>query len=176
MKKAFVIAIPAAILAIGLAVFLGPGASTPKTAGPSKSPIKVKAAPPVRSGAEITEEPTTVTDTNTDATATSTSPETSEIVLEVPTGALVPAAFLDDAANTPQQHKVLDRIAAEFKKNISTREPGVSEAENWEAARKIADQRYLTFFGYQSYNQHHLQGAKEALKERKSAASAARTP
>lgn len=98
-----------------------------------------------------------------------------EIVLNVPTGAIVPAGFVDNTPRTPQQQKVLDQILTEFETNVSTPDPGVTETENWNTARQIADQRYLTLFGYQAYNQHHLQAAKEALNEKKAVVSQAPT-
>ncbi len=94
-----------------------------------------------------------------------------EIVLNVPAGAVVPAAFVDKTPRTPQQQKALDEILTDFDTNVSTPQPGVSETENWNTARQIADQRYLTLFGYQAYNQYHLQAAKEALNEKKAVVS-----
>ncbi len=93
-----------------------------------------------------------------------------EIVMTVPAGAMVPAALKDNELRTPQQQKALDQIAVEFEANVSNPPPGVTETENWETARQIADSRYLTLYGYQAYNQYHIEAAKEAVKEKKAVA------
>jgi hypothetical protein len=89
--------------------------------------------------------------------------------IPVPLGAKVPAAFFDESGHSPQQQKVLDKIAEDFSQSVSTQTPGVTAEENWEAARQLADQRYMTLFGYQAYNQQHIKAAKEALKEKQAA-------
>jgi hypothetical protein len=43
----------------------------------------------------------------------------------------------------------------------------MTKEEVWEAARKFADESYLILFGYQAYNQYHIQAAKEALREKR---------
>lgn len=93
-----------------------------------------------------------------------------EISIPVPEGAKVPAAFFDGEDKPVAQQKALDRIAEEFEQNVSEIPAGMKKEEVWEAARLIADERYLTLFGYQAYNQYHIQAAKEALKEKQTAA------
>jgi hypothetical protein len=90
-----------------------------------------------------------------------------EITIPVPEGAKVPALFQDDTPKPPQQMKALDRIANEFEQNVSEIPTGMTQEEVWEAARLIADERYMTLFGYQAYNQYHIKAAKEALKEKR---------
>lgn len=90
-----------------------------------------------------------------------------EISLPVPEGEKVPAVFFDAAEKPLPQQKALDRIAEEFERNVSEVPPGLTRKEVWEAARRIADERYLTLFGYQAYNHYHIQAAKEALKEKR---------
>ncbi len=90
-----------------------------------------------------------------------------EITIPVPEGAKVPALFQDDTPKPPQQMKALDRIASEFEQNVSEIPAGMTQEEVWEAARLIADERYMTLFGYQAYNQYHIKAAKEALKEKR---------
>ena len=89
-----------------------------------------------------------------------------EVVLEVPIGAVAPIAAYDDTPRSFQQEKALERIVDEFEQDVSQPAPGITEEENWNTARKIADQRYLTLFGYQSYNQYSIEAGKEALKEK----------
>ena len=91
-----------------------------------------------------------------------------EISIPVPQGAKVPAVFFDVEEKPIAQQKALDRIAQEFEKNVSEIPQGLTQEEVWEAARAIADERYLTLYGYQAFNQFHIQSAKEALKEKKS--------
>jgi hypothetical protein len=90
-----------------------------------------------------------------------------EITIPVPEGAKVPALFQDDTPKPPQQMKAVDRIASEFEQNVSEIPAGMTKEEVWEAARLIADERYMTLFGYQAYNQYHIKAAKEALKEKR---------
>lgn len=90
-----------------------------------------------------------------------------EISIQVPEGAKVPAVFFDGEGKPVAQQKALDRIAKEFEQNVSEIPAGMKKEEVWEAARLIADERYLTLFGYQAYNQYHIQAAKEALKEKR---------
>jgi hypothetical protein len=90
-----------------------------------------------------------------------------EITIPVPEGAKVPALFQDDTPKPPQQMKAVDRIASEFEQNVSEIPEGMTQEEVWEAARLIADERYMTLFGYQAYNQYHIKAAKEALKEKR---------
>lgn len=96
-----------------------------------------------------------------------------EISIPVPRGEMVPAVFQDDAPKPAAQMKALDRIAAEFEQNVREVPPGMTEGEVWGLAREIADERYLTLFGYQAYNQYHTQAAKEALKEKRARANSA---
>jgi hypothetical protein len=95
-----------------------------------------------------------------------------EITIPVPAGAKVPALFHDDTPKPPQQTKALDRIASEFEQNVSEIPAGMTQEEVWDAARLIADERYMTLFGYQAYNQYHIQAAKEALKEKRARSNA----
>jgi hypothetical protein len=95
-----------------------------------------------------------------------------EITIPVPVGAMVPALFQDDAPKPAQQLKALDRIASEFEQNVSEIPAGMTQEEVWDAARLIADERYMTLFGYQAYNQYHIKAAKEALKEKRARSQA----
>lgn len=97
---------------------------------------------------------------------------TREISIPVPEGAKVPAVFFDAEEKPIAQQKALDRIAQEFEKNVSEIPPGLTKEEVWEAARSIADERYLTLFGYQAFNQYHIESAKEALKEKRARSTA----
>jgi hypothetical protein len=90
-----------------------------------------------------------------------------EISIPVPEGAKVPAVFFDAEEKPIVQQKALDRIAQEFEKNVTEIPQELTKEEVWEAARAIADERYLTLFGYQSFNQYHIESAKEALREKK---------
>jgi hypothetical protein len=90
-----------------------------------------------------------------------------EISIQVPEGAKVPAVFFDGEEKPMAQQKALDRIAEEFEQNVSEVPAGMKKEEVWEAARLISDERYLTLFGYQAYNQYHIQAAREALKEKR---------
>jgi hypothetical protein len=90
-----------------------------------------------------------------------------EINIPVPVGAKVPALFQDDTPKPLQQMKALDRIASEFEQNVRETPEGMTQEEVWEAARLIADERYMTLFGYQAFNQYHIKAAKEALKEKR---------
>jgi hypothetical protein len=90
-----------------------------------------------------------------------------EITIPVPEGAKVPALFHDDVPKPAPQMKALDKIATEFEMNVSEIPPGMTKEEVWEAARKFADESYLILFGYQAYNQYHIQAAKEALREKR---------
>jgi hypothetical protein len=90
-----------------------------------------------------------------------------EITIPVPEGAKVPALFHDDVPKPAPQMKALDKIATEFEKNVSEIPPGMTKEEVWEAARRFADESYLILFGYQAFNQYHIQAAKEALREKR---------
>lgn len=91
-----------------------------------------------------------------------------EMSIPVPPGAKVPVVFFESAEDLPpQQVKALDRIAQEFEANVSEIPPGMTEEEVWEAARAIADQSYLTLYGYHEFNHYHIQSAKEALREKR---------
>jgi hypothetical protein len=100
------------------------------------------------------------------APASSTAP-IREVNIAVPIGAKVPVLFQDNELKPPQQMRLLDQIANEFQQNISEIPPGMTQDDVWEAARLIADERYLTLFGYQAFNEYHLKAALEALKEKK---------
>jgi hypothetical protein len=101
-------------------------------------------------------------------------PTIREIVQNVPEGAKVPTVFYDNSEKPLPQQKALDRIAEEFEKNVSEVPPGLTQQEVWETARSIADERYITLFGYQAFNQYHLKAAKEALKEKQARFNATR--
>jgi hypothetical protein len=90
-----------------------------------------------------------------------------EISIPVPEGAKVPALFYDNEQKPIPQQKALDKIAREFEANVSEIPPGMTKEEVWEAARSIADERYITLYGYQAFNQYHIQAAKEALREKR---------
>lgn len=94
-------------------------------------------------------------------------PQGSELVIPVPPGEKVPALFLDEAPRPLPQQKMLDRMAAEFNEAVSNPPPGVSVEEVWEQARLSADEKYRILFGYAAYNAHHLQAAKEAVREKR---------
>lgn len=96
-----------------------------------------------------------------------------EISIPVPEGAKVPALFLDDAPKPEPQMRALNKIAAEFEKNVSEIPPGMTKEEVWESAREFADESYIMLFGYQAYNQYHIQAAKEALREKRARANPA---
>ena len=102
-------------------------------------------------------------------------PAMREIVQNVPEGAKVPTVFYDTAEKALPQQKALSRIAEEFEKNVSEVPPGLTQQEVWETARLIADERYITLFGYQAFNQYHLKAAKEALKEKRARAATGQT-
>jgi hypothetical protein len=95
-----------------------------------------------------------------------------EITIPVPEGAKVPALFHDDVPKPAPQMKALDKIATEFEMNVSEIPPGMTKEEVWEAARSIADERYITLYGYQAFNQYHIQAAKESLKEKRARSNA----
>ena len=99
-----------------------------------------------------------------------------EISIPVPEGAKVPAVFFDGEEKPVAQQKALDRIAEEFEQYVTEVPPGMKKEEVWESARGLADQRYITLFGYQAFNQYHLQAAKEALKEKKAIQAAQEAP
>jgi hypothetical protein len=88
--------------------------------------------------------------------------------IPIPAGAIAPAAFYDTDAKTPQQQRALNQIVGNFEKDIAEGAgQGLSETELWEAARRMADERYLTLFGWQAYNARHFQSAKQALAEKR---------
>jgi hypothetical protein len=99
-----------------------------------------------------------------------------EISIPVPEGEKVPAVFYDVGDKPLPQQKALDRIAEEFERNVSEVPAGLTRKEVWDAARRIADERYLTLFGYQAFNHYHIQAAKEALKEKKGISTVSPTP
>jgi hypothetical protein len=94
-----------------------------------------------------------------------------EISIPVPAGEMIPAVFQDDTPKPAVQMRALDRIASEFEENVRETPPGMTQTEAWGLAREIADERYITLFGYQAYNQYHLRGAREALKEKRARAN-----
>lgn len=96
---------------------------------------------------------------------------TREITISVPEGAKVPAVFFDGEDKPVVQQRALDRIAEEFELNVTEVPEGMTQEEVWEAARAIADERYITLYGYQAFTQYHIQAAKEALREKKTLSS-----
>ena len=98
---------------------------------------------------------------------------TRDLVVAVPTGAKVPVVFYDNEPRPVPQQQALDRIATEFSDTVNNPPAGYSQQEVWEAARKIADERYTVLYGFDAFNQISMQAAKEALKEKKAAAQAA---
>ena len=101
------------------------------------------------------------------ATGSFSSAPVREMSIPVPVGAKVPAVFYDGEEKPVPQQKAMDRIAKEFEQNVSQIPLGMTKDEVWDAARQLADERYLTLFGYQAFNQHHIQAAKDALREKK---------
>lgn len=87
--------------------------------------------------------------------------------IPVPAGAIVPAILYDTEPKTPQQQAAVEQVIKEFEKNIAEVPSGSTEGEVWDISREIADERYITLFGFEKFNQMHLSAAKEALKERK---------
>ena len=61
----------------------------------------------------------------------------------------------------------MEQVIKEFEKNIAEVPAGFTEGDVWDISREIADERYITLFGFEKFNQMHLSAAKEALKERK---------
>lgn len=90
-----------------------------------------------------------------------------EITISVPQGAKVPALFFDDTPRPQTQLQALDSIASEFEKNVSEVPIGMTKEEVWDAAREFADESYIMLFGYEAFNQYHIQAAREALREKK---------
>jgi hypothetical protein len=101
---------------------------------------------------------------------------TRDLEIPVPTGAKVPVVFYDQEPRPLPQQQALDRIAAEFSDTVSRPPAGYSQQEVWEAARKIADERYTVLYGFDAFNQISMQAAKEALKEKKAPSAQATTP
>lgn len=120
------------------------------TAEPGATPANAEAADPVRS--------------------------TRELVVPVPTGAKVPVVFYDQEPRPVPQQQALDRIATEFSDTVNNPPAGYSQTEVWEAARKIADERYAVLYGFDAFNKISMQAAKEALKEKKATSVQAATP
>jgi hypothetical protein len=83
---------------------------------------------------------------------------------------------MDRTPRTPQQQAAIDQIARDFEAAVSDPPSGITQEETWTAARQLADQRYLTLFGYQAYNQYHLQAAKEAVKEKNAQSTGTPSP
>lgn len=87
----------------------------------------------------------------------------------VPTGAQLPAAFLDQRELPLPQRRAIDRMANEFIDAVSADIVGSNELAAWNSARASADQKYITLFGHAAYNALHLQAAKEAVREKRAA-------
>lgn len=99
-----------------------------------------------------------------------------DLEIAVPTGARVPVVFYDQQPRPAAQQAFLDRIAAEFSEVVSSPPAGYSQQEVWEAARKIADERYTVLYGFDAFNQISMQAAKEALKDKKAASAQTAPP
>jgi hypothetical protein len=90
--------------------------------------------------------------------------------LAVPTGARLPALFLDERPLPPPQRRVLDRAANEFIDAVAGDPSGRNRAL-WETARAAADQQYIKLYGHAAYNALHMEAAKEAVREQRATAT-----
>lgn len=99
----------------------------------------------------------------------------------VPRAAILPAAFLDSAEGASEaQGAALDRLAHDFLSELAAAEapkpPPVSpskkqparpgQPDRWDAATRLADERYRQLFGVEAYNAWTAAAAKEALAEK----------
>jgi hypothetical protein len=141
-------------------------------AGLSTTDIQVATLGSAPAAATTTE----TTEVAAEETTTPPAPATRDLNIAVPTGAKVPVVFYDNEARPLPQQQALDRIATEFSDTVNNPPAGYSQQEVWEAARKIADERYTVLYGFDAFNQISMQAAKEALKEKKAAAPQAATP
>ena len=112
------------------------------------------------------------TEAAAEETATPPAPASRDLNIAVPTGAKVPVVFYDNQARPLPQQQALDGIASEFNEIISNPPPGYTQAEVWEAARKLADERYTVLYGFEAFNQMSMQAAREALKDKKASTAA----
>jgi hypothetical protein len=135
------------------------------TAGLSTADIQVATLGSAPAAATAMERP----ETATEETAT---PANRDLNIPVPTGAKVPVVFYDNQARPIPQQQALDRIAGEFNEIISNPPTGYTQAEVWEAARKLADERYTVLYGFEAFNQMSMQAAREALREKKAVTAA----
>ncbi len=86
--------------------------------------------------------------------------------LAVPSGARLPALFLDERPLPLPQRRVLDRVANEFIDAVAGDTSGQNR-DLWETAREAADQQYIKLYGHAAYNALHLQSAREAVREQR---------
>jgi hypothetical protein len=93
-----------------------------------------------------------------------------EIALVVPVGERAPAVFYDETPRPEPQMRVLDQIAREFNELVAQPVPGYTPEQIWRAARDWADERYMYFFGWESWHALHLAAAKEAVREKEAMA------
>jgi hypothetical protein len=86
--------------------------------------------------------------------------------LVVPTGAKVPAVFLEDRPLPAPQRGFLERVADRFIETVSQAAPG-QEQEVWEEARNKADQEYIKLYGFEEFDALHRSAALDALPEKR---------
>lgn len=92
-----------------------------------------------------------------------------ELNIEVPFGAKVPAAAVDDTPGlTAPQKKVMQQILVDFQNDVAAAPDNLT---TWEQARAKADDRYRVIFGDAAYNQMSTAAALEALQEKRSTTS-----
>jgi len=99
-----------------------------------------------------------------------------EIQISIPIGEEVPVAFLDETPRPDPQQRALDRILVEFNQNITAPDGAPPSPEVWRNAKKIADNRYITLYGFRKYNEMSLAAARQALKEKKAASASGAQP
>lgn len=99
----------------------------------------------------------------------------------VPRGAVLPAALVDSAEGaSPAQNAALDTLANEFLNELAAddapKPPTVvplkkpparaGQPDRWDAATRMADERYRQLFGVEAYNAWTAAAAKEALADK----------
>lgn len=102
-------------------------------------------------------------------------PKPVELNIDVPFGAVVPAAVVDNAENrSPQQQAVLNKILTDFQSDVAAPASGSqSRLDTWNQARSRADEQYRVIFGDAAYNQMTMKAALDALPEKKAVATPA---
>jgi hypothetical protein len=126
------------------------------------SPLEHSAPPSPAPSTEIAQDMNTLMRIPDSSTAAVVLPE--EIL--VPTGAKVPAVFLEDRALPAPQQKALERIADRFIESVLQAGPG-KEQEVWEAARNSADQEFMKLYGFDELDLLQRGAALDALREGK---------